>query len=154
GRMHDAPHHGGGDDEERETVIIERPGQELDLVVLAQFEAEDVHARNPHAAVAAGQVVELEKERVEQHAEGKRQYAEKDADVTNAEKPDWHRDKRPRQHDGDEHDLERGDPELAGEHGGAIGAEAEKHGVTEREQSGVAEEQIKPQQRDGVTEEW
>ena len=143
--MHDTPHHDGGDVEEREAVVIERPGQELDFVVLAQFEAEDVHARNAHAAVAAGQVVELEKERVEQHAEGERQHAEKDADVTNAEKPDGHRDERPRQHDGQEHDLERRDPELSGEHGRAIGAEAEEHGVTERQQTGVAEEQIEPQ---------
>ena len=110
-----------------------------------QLKAEDVHARNTHAAVAAGQVVELEKERVEQHAEGERQHAEKDADVTNAEKPDGHRDQRPRQHDSQEHDLERCDPELPGEDGRAIGAEAEEHGVTERQQTGVAEEQIEPQ---------
>ena len=68
-----------------EAVVVERPGQQLDLVVLREFQAEEIHARHPHAAVAAGEVVELEQERVEQHAERERQHAEEDADIAHAE---------------------------------------------------------------------
>src|SRR5262249_24199557 len=152
-RMHDPPHHERGNDQEGEAIIVEWPSQKLDLVVVREFETDDVHARDAHAAVATREVIELEQKRVEQHAEGKRQHAEEDADVAHAQKPDRNGRERGKQHDREQDGLERLDAKGAGEHGGAISTEAEKHGMAERQQAGIAEEQIEPEQRDGVAEE-
>ena len=54
-----------------------------------EFQPQDImHA---HAAVAAGQVVELEQEGVEQHAEGERQHAEENAGIAHAQRADRQR---------------------------------------------------------------
>ena len=100
---------------------------------MREFEADDVHARHAHAAVASGEVIELEQKRVEQHAEGERQHAEEDADVAHAQNADGDRRERGKQHDREQDGFERLDAENAGEHRGTIGAEAEKHGMAERE---------------------
>ena len=92
GRVHDAPHQQAGKHQQRQAVVVERAGQQLDLVVGGELEPEDAHARHAHAAVAAGQVVELEQERVRQHAERQRQHAEEDAGVAHAQKADRQRD--------------------------------------------------------------
>jgi hypothetical protein len=118
-----------------------------------EFEADDVHARDAHAAVAAREVIELEQKRVEQHAEGKRQHAEEDADIAHAQKSDRNGCERGKQHNREQDGLERLDAKDAGEYRGAISTEAEKHGMAEREQPGIAEEQVEPDQRDGVAEE-
>src|SRR5262249_31057164 len=57
GRVHDPPHHQAGHDREAEAIVVEWPSQELDLVVAREIQPENVHARDSHAAVAAGQVV-------------------------------------------------------------------------------------------------
>ena len=68
-------------------VVVERTGEKLDLVVPAEFQAEDLHSRHAHAAVTAGEVVKFEQEGVEQHAERQREHAEKDSDVSTHSHP-------------------------------------------------------------------
>ena len=152
-RVHDAPHDERGDHQQPQAVVVEGPGEELDLVVGGKLEPEDAHARDAHAAVAAGQMVELEQHGVRQHAEGEREHAEEDAGVAHAQEADRQRDDQPSQRDADQHDLELRDAEHAGDHGRAIGAEPEKHGMAEGQQAGVAKQQIEPKQGDGVAEE-
>src|SRR5689334_2567726 len=76
-RVHNPPHGNPGDYQQAEAVIVKRAREKLDLVVVIEVEPEDVHAHHTHAAVAAGQIEELKQKRVEQHAKGKRQHAEK-----------------------------------------------------------------------------
>ena len=97
-RVHNPPHGEPGDNQQSETVVVERAGEELDLVVACEVEAEDSHAHHAHATVAAGQIVELKQKRVEQHAKGKRQHAEENSDVAHAQRPNRQRDQRGRDH--------------------------------------------------------
>ena len=125
GGVHDAPHEQGGEHQQRQAVVVEGAGQQLDLVVGGELEPQDAHARHAHAAVAAGQVVELEQDGVRQHAERQRQHAKEDAGVAHAQEADGQRDQQcRRQRDADEHDLELPDAEHAGDDGRAVGAEA------------------------------
>src|SRR5262249_59567782 len=72
-------------DQQSKAVVVEWSGQKLDLVVLGEFQSKNFHPRHAHAAVAAGDVVELEQERVKQHAEGEREHSEKNPDIAHAE---------------------------------------------------------------------
>ena len=151
--VHDPPHHQRGNDQKRQAIVIEGAGEELDLVVLRELQPEDAHARHPHAAVAAGQVIELEQEGIKQHAEGEREHAEEDAHVADAEEPDRNGGEHGAEHHGREHQLEGLDPEHAREESRAIGAGAEKHRMPEGEEPGIAEEEIEAEEGDGVAEE-
>src|SRR5262245_55382653 len=84
GRMHDSPHQKARDHEQAETIIVKGPSKKLDLVVAFEGKPQNIHARHAHAAVAPGEMIELEQERVEQHAKGKRQHAKENSHVTRA----------------------------------------------------------------------
>ena len=149
-RVYDSPHHEAGDDHKAEAIVVKWPRQELDLVVAREFQPEDVHARHAHAAVAAGQVVELEQEGVEQHAEGESQHAEKNADIAHAQRADRQCNRTRCEHDREQHQLEGFHPQHARQDRRAVSANAQKHGMPERQQSGIAEKQVEPEQGDGV----
>src|SRR3712207_7559881 len=68
--------------------MIRRPPRStlFPYTTLFRSHSQQRRAAHPHALVAAGQVVELEQEAVEQHAEGQRQHAEEDLLVAGTER--------------------------------------------------------------------
>src|SRR5262249_57549754 len=92
-----------------------------------EIETEDCHAEYAHSRVAASHVVELEQKRVEQHAEGQREHAEKYSHIAYAEQADRHRNYSRPQHNCKEHEFELPHAQYAGHYRGPIGAKAEKH---------------------------
>src|SRR5215469_14234370 len=80
-RMHDPPHQQTCDDQQAEAIVVERASEKLDLVIPLERKPQYVHAGNAHSAVTAGQVIEFKQERIEQHAEGKRQHAKENSYV-------------------------------------------------------------------------
>jgi len=105
-RMHDAPHDETADNQQAKAIIVEGSRQKIDLVVLGEFQPKDLHPRHAHAAVAAGDVVKLEQERVEQHAEGEREHPEKNPDVAHAQQSNGQRNHGRYQNNDNEYKLE------------------------------------------------
>ena len=113
---------------------------------------EERGTQHADARVAAGEVVELEQERMEQHAEGQRQDAEENAHVAHREHRhgDGRDDRRGARQQEDR--FETLDAELARQHSRTIGADRHEERVAEGEQTGIAEQQVEAEQRDGVGE--
>jgi hypothetical protein len=76
----------------------------------------------------------------------------KNPDIAHAEQSNRQRNRGRCQNDGNEHEFERLESE-AGHHSGAVGANTEKHCMTERQKAGVAKQQIEAEQCDGIAEE-
>jgi hypothetical protein len=151
--MHDSPHQKAGDHKQGETIIVKGPGKKLDLVVAFERKPQNIHARHAHAAVASGEMIELEQERVEQHAKGKRQHAKENSHVARAEERNGQCDQGGSNDHSEKHDFELLDSDGSRHHRGTIGAKTEKHGVTKRQQPCVAKQKIKAEQCDGISEE-
>ncbi len=151
-RLGDAPHRQAEQRKQHQRIIVERPGQKRGLAA-APLHAEQQRPQHPHALIAAGDAVELEQEGMKQHAERQRQHAEEYLGVADAQRAGHQRDQSGRQRCGDQQDFKAAHAEFRGQRRRAVGADAEKHRVPERQQPGGAEQQIEPEQRDAVADE-
>ncbi len=153
GRPHDPPHEERGQHQDREREVVVGPDQVVGLREPRPLAAEQIGAQHAHALVAAGQSVELEEERIEDHAEGEGQHPEVDLDVAHAEGA--HR----RGHDGGgerargQDQLHVPDAQMGRQHRAGVGADADEERVAEGHEPGGAEEQVQPQQDDPVRHE-
>ena len=152
GRAHDAVHDQGGQRQQRQRVVVEGPGEEVDLVQPGQRLPQEHGPQDAHAFVAPGERVELVEERVEQHAERQREHAEVDLHVPHAEQP--HRHGHHHRHQGrpDQDELEVPDAEAGREVGRGVRAQRDEQRVAEGQQPGGPEQQIEAEQRDAVRE--
>ena len=91
---------------------------------------------------------------MEQHAERQRQHAEEDLHVAHAQQPHGNRHDDARD-DGREHrQLEALEAEAARHHRDRIRTQSHEQRVAERQQPGIAEQQVEAEQDDAVRQRW
>ena len=149
-RPHDPPHEERGQDQDREGEVVVGPDQVVGLREPRPLAAEQIGAQQAHALVAAGQPVELEKERVEDHAEGEGQHPEVDLDVAHAEGAHRRRHHRGGERGRGQDQLHVPHAQVRRQHRAGVGADADEERVPEGDEPGGAEEQVQPQQHHPV----
>ena len=86
-RLGHAPHRQTEQREQYQRVIVKRAGEKRRFAA-APFHAEQQRPQHAHALVAAGDGVKLEQKRVKEHSECKRQHAEENPGVADAQHAD------------------------------------------------------------------
>ncbi len=148
--MHDDPHEGGAHGEDREHVVVVAMG-EVGHLVLARRDVRAEQRRGGHAepVAASRHVIELEGETPQHLREGHGEDAEEDLRVAHAHEAEEGRDERRRDDAAHHQHLEGRDLEVLDEQGHRVGAHAEIGGVSEGEQSRVAQQEIEAEGGDG-----
>ena len=149
-RVHDAPHHKAQQQKDRQAVKIKRSDQVSRFIHAGKLHAQQCGPGDRHPGVAAGQFIELEQERVDQHAEREREHAEENLHVPHAEHADRNADHQADQDCGADRALHASDAVAAGDISHRIRAQRHIERMAKRHQAGVAEQKIKAQQDDAV----
>ena len=148
--MDDAPHAERGQREHTQRIVVVRADQVVDLRHRFETVAEERRPQERRALVAPGEPVELQDERVKDHAEGEREHAEVNLHVAHAERGDRNRDQRAEGSRRDQDDLERADLRVGREERPGVGAEPDEERVAERDEPRVSEQEVEPEQDDRV----
>src|SRR5216684_484867 len=149
-RVHDHPHHDYAHDEDGQHVIIIRRDELLESARAGEAEQAQQQARtgNPQAVAAAGFPIELERQAVEHLGKRQREDAEENLRVAHANIAQQRRrdcDHRNPDQDVELHGMRA---EVLDHEGNGVGADAEIGGMAEREQAGVAEQQVESERGD------
>ena len=148
--MNDPPHDDPREHQHGERVEVVRPREVVRFWNRAEVASEQERARDRHALVAPGELVELQEEGVEDHPEREREHAEVDLHVADAQRGHGHRDDRGGHRCREEDDLEGADLEPAGEERRGVRAEPDEERVAERDEARVTEHQVQAEQHDAV----
>ena len=105
-------------------------------------------AGHAQAVAAAGDPIKLERQAVEHLRERERQDAEEDLRMAHANISQQRRSDGNRRHADQDVELHRMRAEILNREGDAVGADAEIGRMAERQQSGVAEQQVEPERGD------
>src|SRR6266446_8133810 len=140
--------HREADDHEREVVEDDRAVERQSPAA----EADGGHRDTAQPVVAPRPVGEVEADEVEELGEGEREHREVDAAPPQAEEPDHGAadQREPESHP--ERQPQRGHLELGERDAGAVGAQPPVGGGAEREQPGVAVEQVEAEREEPVDE--
>ena len=152
-RMHDYPHDDRRNREQYQYIVIVGENEALEcaatLKVDQAAEQRELGGGDADAVGAAGHPEELEGEAPQHLAESERQDAEENARVAHAYEAEQRGDEQRAQEPAEDAQLHGLDAEVAHDERNRVSTHAEIGGMAERQQSGVAEQQIEAERRDG-----
>src|SRR5262249_4478135 len=150
-RMHDHPQDYDADGKQCEHIVIVSLNEALERSRATESdEAEqETWSRDPQPIGSPGDPKQLERQAVDHLRQGKRQDAEEDARVADANIAEQHRSQRDDREADREIELHGMDIEVPQQERDRVGADAEEGGMAERQEAGITEQEIEAERGDG-----